>query len=106
MAFAVAVVRFCRTLPHTVEGDVLRRQLLKAGTSVGANFRASCRGRSPRERKAKMGIALEEADECDYWLTLLEVCALGDERQRQPLLQEAREITGLFTTSVRNMKSS
>ena len=76
--FALDTVRFCRTLPHNIECDVYRRQLIKAGTSVGANYRATCRGRSTAEKKAKISIAVEEADECQYWLELLEELAIGD----------------------------
>lgn len=102
-AFALAVVRYCRTLPHTVEADVFRRQLLKAGTSVGANYRASCRGRSPAEKKAKLGIALEEADESQYWLDLLEAIDLGNRSHRQPLAQEATELTAILTSAFSKM---
>lgn len=103
MAFALAVVRYCRTLPRDIEADVFRRQFLKAGTSVGANYRASCRGRSPRERKAKLGIALEEADECDYWLTILNHFKLGNTEQRAWLTTEALEITKILATAFGNM---
>jgi four helix bundle protein len=103
-AFALAVIRFCRTLPHTVEGDVFRRQLLKSGTSVGANYRASCRGRSPAEKKAKMGVALEEADESQYWFEILTEVSLGQASLRKPLLQEATELTAILTTAFFNME--
>jgi four helix bundle protein len=99
MAFALRVVRFCRGLPKTIEGDVFRRQLLKAGTSVGANYRASCRGRSPKEKRAKLGIALEEADESDYWLTLLEALDPAEHVERHWLLGESRELVALFSAS-------
>ena len=103
-AFALAIIRFCRTLPHTVEGDVFRRQLLKSGTSVGANYRATCRGRSPAEKKAKMGVVVEEADESQYWLEVLTEVNLGQAALRKPLLQEATELTAIFTTSYANMQ--
>ena len=106
MAFAVAVVHFCRTLPRSAEGDVFRKQLLRAGTSVGANYRAAGCGRSDREWVAKLGIALEEADESDYWLTLLTAIQLGDANQRATLLEETKELTRLFATSIRTFKSS
>ena len=103
-AFAPAVIRFCRTLPHTVESDVFRKQLVRSGTSVGANYRASCRGRSPAEKKAKLGISLEESDESQYWLELLEEVNLGDAVQRSALLKEATELTAILTTSFFNMQ--
>lgn len=105
MAFAVAIVRFCRTLPHNAEGDVFRKQLLRAGTSVGANYRSSCRGRSTREKQAKLGIALEEADESDYWLTILATFDLGNTEQRQWLLKEAGELIRIFSSSLTTHRS-
>ena len=105
MAFALAIVRFCRTLPHTVEGEVFRKQLLKAGTSVGANYRASCRGRTTREKLAKLGIALEEADESDYWLSILATFTSGNAEQRQWLLKEAGELIRIFSASLATHRS-
>jgi four helix bundle protein len=106
MAFAIAIVHFCRTLPRTPEGDVFRRQLLRAGTSVGANYRASGCGRSDREWAAKLGIAVEEADECVYWLDLLDAIKLGDTAQRTDARMEAAELTRLLAASIRTFKSS
>jgi four helix bundle protein len=103
MAFAIAIVEFCRTLPHSLEGDVFRRQLLKSGTSVGANYRACCCGRTPRETKAKLGVAVEEADESEYWLLILSEFDLGDARLRNPLLKEIGEIIRVLAASRRGM---
>ncbi len=103
-AFALAVVRFCRTLPHSAEGDVFRRQLLKAGTSVGANYRASCRGRTGKEKQAKLGIVLEEVDEVTYWLELLAAVEMGDREVRKSLLTESGELTALFAASLRTQR--
>lgn len=100
MAFALAVIRFCRTLPREPECGVIKYQLLKSGTSVGANYRSSCRGRTTREKRSKLGIALEEADESDYWLTLLEFIDMGNKDQRAALLKECGEFIKLFSTSL------
>ena len=105
MAFSIGVVRFCRSLPHTVEGDVLRRQLLRSGTSVGANYRSSCRGRSVREKSAKLGIALEEADESEFWLLLIGELGTGDPDQRTLLLKETGELIAIFSTSLATHRS-
>ena len=102
-AFALSVIRFCRTLPHTAEGDVFRRQLLKSATSVGANYRAVCRGRSDGEKKAKMGIVGEESDESQFWLEILTEVSLGQASLRKQLLAEATELTAIFTRSYANM---
>src|SRR5436189_40106 len=69
--FALAVVTLVEDLPAGRTADVVGKQLLRAGTSVGANYRAACRARSRREFIAKMGIVEEEADECQFWLDLL-----------------------------------
>jgi four helix bundle protein len=106
MAFAIAIVRFCRTLPYSIEGDVFRRQLLKAGTSIGANYRASCCGRTARETKAKLGVAVEEADESEYWLLILSEFDLGDGGLRTPLLKEIGEIIRVLAASRRGLNES
>ena len=90
-AFAKGVVLFCRNLPRDEEGRVFRYQLVKAGTSVGANYRVSCRGRSDKEKQSKLGVTLEEADECGYWLELLQAVSVGDPKERAALLEESLE---------------
>jgi four helix bundle protein len=106
MAFAVAIVRFCRTLPRTIEGDVFRKQLLRAGTGVGANYRASSRSRSTQEWRSRLAVVIEEADESDYWLTLMDVTEIGERPVRQELLREARELTALFSASLRTSRET
>src|SRR6058998_2448388 len=69
--FALAVVTLVEDLPAGRTADVIGKQLLRAGTSVGANYRAACRARSRREFISKMGIVEEEADESQFWLDLL-----------------------------------
>lgn len=82
---------------------MFRRQLLRAGTSVGANYRACCRGKSPKTKKFKMSIVLEEADECEYWLLILESSKLGNAEQRQLLLRESQELTAIFSSAFQKM---
>jgi len=69
--FAVRIVRLFRALPKTDEARVLGKQVLRSGTSVGANYRAACRARSKAEFTAKMGLVVEECDETVFWLELL-----------------------------------
>jgi len=69
--FALDTIKFCPTLRHTDVERTIGRQLLRSGTSVGANYRAACRARSDREFIAKLGLTIEEADESSYWLELL-----------------------------------
>ena len=96
---------FCRTLPRDREGDVMGRQLLKAGTSVGANYRASCCGRSDGEWFSKLCVAREEADESEYWLSILSDLDLGNAAQRKVLLTEAGELTRLLSRSIWTFQS-
>ena len=69
--FALAAIKFCEALPKDETSRVLGRQLLRAGTSVGANYRAAQRAKSRPDFISKMGTVLEEADECVYWIELL-----------------------------------
>src|SRR5437588_12636498 len=97
-AFAVNVVLFCRTLPHSLETYKIAGQLIEAATSVGANYRACCRARSPAEFISKIGVVLEEADESEFWLDLL--VELGHCPEKAKVLrQEAGELTAVFAAS-------
>jgi len=70
--FALRVLRLFRSLPRSEEARILGTQLLRSSTSIGANYRAACRGRSRAEFVAKLGIVLEEADETVFWLELFQ----------------------------------
>ena len=70
--FALRFLRLYRSLPRTQEARILGTQLLRCSTSIGANYRAACRGRSRAEFAAKLGIVLEEADETVFWLELFQ----------------------------------
>jgi len=69
--FALRVLKLVAALPNTVAGRAIGGQLVRAGSSVGANYRAACRGRSKAEFVAKLGIAEEEADESAYWMEVI-----------------------------------
>ena len=104
MAFSLAVVHYCRTLPRDFEGNVFRGQLLRSGTGVGANYRAAGYGRSGREWRSKLTTAVEEADECEFWLTLLDAIDLGDAVQRAALHKESSELARALAASIRTHK--
>jgi four helix bundle protein len=97
--FALRVLKLSAALPGTIEGKAIRGQLVRAGTSVGANYRAACRGRSRAEFAAKIGVAEEEADESAFWLELVIEAAFLKEIQVRPLLEEANELTKIMATS-------
>jgi four helix bundle protein len=102
--FALHIIRLYRNLPGTEESRILGKQLLRSGTSVGANYRAACRARSRAEFIAKLGIVLEESDETIFWLELLVESGVGSRETLQPLIKEADELTAIFVASLRTAK--
>jgi four helix bundle protein len=102
--FALQIIRFCEGLPKDETTRILRGQLLRAGTSVGANYRAACRAKSKPTFISKMGDVLEEADESAYWIELLIASGKTDEKTAAPLLNEANEFVAIFTSSINTAK--
>jgi four helix bundle protein len=98
--FALRILRLYRALPAKEEARILGRQVLRSGTSVGANYRAACRARSRAEFIAKLGIVLEEADETVFWLELLLEGGIVKHEKLDALLKEAEELTAIFVTSL------
>ena len=103
-AFALTIIRLVQGLPRTTEADVIGRQLLRSGTSVGANYRASCRARSQADFVAKMGIVEEEADESIYWMELLVDAGVVNSNAVAELLDEANQITAIVVSSIRTAR--
>src|SRR5256712_4409157 len=97
--FALRVLKLVAALPNTVAGRAIGGQLVRSGTSVGANYRAACRGRSKAEFVAKLGVVEEEADESAYWMELIIEGELLKQRQVQPLLDEADELAKMMARS-------
>jgi four helix bundle protein len=91
-SFAVKILKFISSVPFNTATKIMTFQLGKAGTSVGANFRASCRGRSKAEKYSKICITVEEADECVYWIKLFDQTEYGDKTELEWLSSEALEI--------------
>src|SRR5258706_3421226 len=104
--FALRIIRLSEALPRTATGKVIGMQLLRSGTSVGANYRAPCRGRSKPDFISKLGIVLEEADETVYWLELVIKANLLAESKVEPLLKEANELVSIFVASSKTAKSA
>jgi four helix bundle protein len=102
--FAIDVIRLCRELPTTLDGRTVGGQLLRAATSVAANYRSACRGRSRAEFIAKLGVVLEEADESLLWLELIKEAEIAAGPKVERLLKEADELTAIFTTSMKTAK--
>jgi len=103
-AFALTIIRLVQGLPRTTEADVIGRQLLRSATSVGANYRASCRARSQADFVAKMGIVEEEADESIYWMELLVDAGVVNSNAVAEILDEANQITAIVVSSIRTAR--
>lgn len=108
--FALRVMRLVDAMPNSTKGRALAAQLVRSGTSVAANYRAACRGRSRAEFIAKIGVVEEEADETALWLELIIADELLSEKKVQPLLSEANELTAImaatYISARRNSKAS
>jgi four helix bundle protein len=98
--FALQVIEFCERLPKDETSKILTRQLLRAGTSVGANYRAACRAKSKPAFISKMGDVLEEADESGYWIELLSESGKVNEKTAAPVLSEANELVAISISSI------
>jgi four helix bundle protein len=102
--FALQIIRFCEGLPKDDTSRILSRQLLRSGTSVGANYRAACRAKSKPAFVSKMGDVLEEADESGYWVELLMDSAKVDPKVAAPVLAEANELVAISISSINTAK--
>jgi four helix bundle protein len=94
------VIRLVEALPETVTGQVIGRQVLRAATAVGANYRAACRARSVADMIAKLKIVEEEGDETLYWLELLVESGLIPQARVTALMQETDEIVAMTVSSI------
>jgi len=102
--FALQVIKFCEELPKDETSRILARQLLRSGTSVGANYRAACLAKSKLAFISKMGDVLEEADESGYWTELLVDSGKTDQQKAAPLINESRELVAIAISSVNTAK--
>lgn len=103
--FALRVIRLVEALPRSRTAEVVGKQLLRSATSVGANYRAACRGKSKADVIAKLGIVEEEADESIYWMELLVAGGTVREEKLQPLMTEANEIVAMTVASIKTLRS-
>lgn len=97
--FSLRIIRLVESLPRSSVARILGNQLLAAGTSVGANYRASCKSRSTAEFIAKIGVVEEEADECCFWLELIMEAGLMPPSRLKALHKEADELTAIMAAS-------
>ncbi len=97
--FALRIMKLVDALPNSTAGKTIANQIMRSGSSVGANYRAACRARSNAEFIAKIGIVLEEADETEFWLELIMEGELLPNEKIESLKKEAEELTAIMAAS-------
>ena len=103
--FALRIIRMFSTLPkNDVVAQVLGKQVLRSGTSVGANYREAARGRSKAEFVSKVGECLREIEETEYWLELLVESGCATQKKMTGLIEENRELTAIFAAISKKAK--
>lgn len=102
--FALRIIRLVQSLPPNLVADVIGKQLLRSGTSVGANYRASCRAKSTADFIHKLAIVEEEADESIYWMELLVEGKIVKENLLENLMDEANQILSMVVSSIKTLK--
>ena len=105
-AFARRIIRLYTALPKNAVAQLLGKQVLRSGTSVGANYREAFRGRSKAEFIGKMGDCLRELDESEYWLELLVDESIVSREKMNPLLDETRQLIAIFVTIIKSSRSN
>lgn len=103
-AFALRIIKLYGALPKTTEVQVIGKQVLRSGISVGAHYREAGRSRSKAEFVSKLEVGLQELEETTYWLELLTESNIIRESQVSSLMQEASELNAIFTSCARRSK--
>ncbi len=104
--FAINIIYFVQSLPYQLPAYVIGRQLLRCGTSAGANYRAACRAKSRADFVAKLKIVEEECDESLYWMELLEEIKVGNTATVNALIEEAGQILSIVVASIKTARAS
>ncbi|MCX6998759.1 MAG: four helix bundle protein [Candidatus Sumerlaeota bacterium] len=104
--FALRVIRMYRMLPKTDEARIIGKQVLRSGTSIGANYRAACRARSKSEFSAKMSIVVEEMDETIFWLELLVGAEIVPQTKMRNITDEANQLLAIFAASQKTIRKN
>jgi four helix bundle protein len=99
--FGLRVIKLVESLPSTTTARTIGNQLLRSGMPVGANYRVACRGRLKADFVAKAGISLEEADECLYWMEMLQEAGIFPAERLKVLMKEADELVAIFAASIK-----
>jgi four helix bundle protein len=102
---AVAIIHQTENLPRSLAADVIGKQLVRSGTSIGANYRAACRAKSTADMINKMKIVEEESDETEYWLEILVEAGLVPESQISDIYKETDEILSMTVASIKTLRN-
>ena len=104
--YALRIIKLYSALPKDTISQTLGKQLLRSGTSVGANYREGHRGRSKAEFFAKLGDSLRELEESAYWLELLEEANIFPVERLAELMDETNQLTAIFVTIIKKARES
>ena len=104
--FALGIIQLVESLPKGRTSEVLGRQLLRSGTSIGSNYRSACRSRSIADFISKMGIVEEESDESLYWMELLIEAGIAVNINTEGLMREAGELLAITVASIKTARKS
>jgi len=104
--FALLIIKLVDDLPNTKSGYTIGNQIIRSGTSVGANYRSSCRARSNADFISKITIVEEECDETLYWLELISESDMLPQERLQKIMKEADELTAIFTASGKTARNN
>jgi four helix bundle protein len=104
-ALALRVIKLVEALPQRAAANVISKQLLRCATSVGAHYRAACRGKSAADVINKLSIVEEEADECLYWMELLIEAEIVSRARLESLMEETNEILAMVVASIKTLRS-
>ncbi len=105
LEFAIDIIKTSAELPNSIEANVIRNQITKSGTSVGANYREANRSRSKADFLNKIKICGGEASETSFWLEIIEAMNWSSNEKVKPLTKESNELTALFTSIAYNTKN-
>ena len=103
--FSLKIIEIAERLPNSIIGRAITNQIVKSGTSVGANYRAVCRARSDREFVSKMNIVLEEADETMFWLEIIIEKQWIEKSELEITWNEGNELTAIFVSSLKTVNA-
>ena len=102
--FAITIIKLSKALPNSPEGKVIKNQITKSGTSIGANYREANRSRSKADFTNKIKICESEASETSYWLEIIEEMEWNSAKQGQAILKESNKILAIFTSVASKLK--